>query len=93
MNNHNLIMDVKALHHWYWSKNTSQENGFYFTYDCIDHLLCDVLTPSEKARAKRCIKNGGFFTFGDRGLHCCNSLKAINVYRFFLKVFDVDFTA
>lgn len=38
-------------------------------------------------------ENGGFFTFGDKGLHCCNSLKAINVYRFFLKVFNVDFTA
>lgn len=93
MHNENLILDVKALHNWYCDNNINQENGFYYSLDSITHSLCDVLTPSEKARAKRCIKNGGFFTFGDKGLHCCNSLKAINVYRFFLKVFNVDFTA
>lgn len=93
MHNEKLILNVKALHDWYYNNNINQENGLYYKMDYINLVLCDVLTPSEKARAKRCIKNGGFFTFGDMGLYCCNSLKAINVYRFFLKVFNVDFTA
>lgn len=58
--------------------------------DGIAYVLCEVLTPSEKARAKKAVKNGGFFAFGYNGLYCCNSLKKSNVHRFFKVNYNLD---
>lgn len=77
------------LQKWYNKNHLNHDDCFYYRYDDITYLLCDILTPSEKARAKACIKKGGFFTFGYNGLHCCSNKE--NANRFFKKFLGVEF--
>ena len=64
--------------------------AFYNDMDSIAYVLCEVLTSQEKARARKAVKNGGFFTFGYNGLYCCNSLKESTVKRFFKKNYNLS---
>ena len=83
---------VKAIKDFYYNHNLEQSNTFYDDVSYIQHVLCEVLTPQEKARAKRAIKNGGFFTFGYDGLACCNSCDDKNVKRFFKRNYNIDWS-
>lgn len=65
-------------------------DSIYFDTDSIQYVLCDVLTPQEKARAKKAIKNCGFFTFGYDGLACCNSCEEESVKRFFKRNYGLE---
>ena len=79
--------NVKFIKNWFNNEN----NGLYFKREYLTHVLCDVLTRSERATFNRAIKNGGFVTFGDDGLHaCCNPTKE-NVKKFFKKHFNMDY--
>lgn len=73
----------KAIKDYFYNNNLEQSDTIFNDMDSIAYVLCEVLTPSEKARARKAVKNGGFFTFGYNGLYCCNSLKKSTVHRFF----------
>lgn len=73
----------KQVQDYFYSKGLEQNDTIYNDMDSITYVLCEVLTPSEKARTKKSVKNGGFYTFGYNGLCCCNSLKKSSVKRFF----------
>ena len=73
----------KQIQDYFYNNNLEQSDTIFNDMDSIAYVLCEVLTPSEKARAKKAVKNGGFFTFGYNGLYCCNSLKKSTVHRFF----------
>lgn len=62
----------KAIQDYFYNNNLHASDTIYNDMDSIAHVLCEVLTSSEKARAKKAVKNGGFFTFGYNGLyyHC-----------------------
>lgn len=87
------MADIKAIKDWFYEKGLDSDNTFYDNVDYIQHVLCDVLTGSEKARARKSIKQGGFFTFGYDGLACCNSCDDKSVKRFFKKNYGVDWEA
>lgn len=84
------MVNVKAIKEFYYNHNLEKNNTFYDDVSYIQYVLCEVLTPQEKARARKAIKNGGFFTFGYDGLACCNSCSETNVKRFFKRNFDVE---
>lgn len=84
------MVNVKAIKEFYYDHNLEENNTFYDDVSYIQHVLCEVLTPQEKARARKAIKNGGFFTFGYDGLACCNSCSETNVKRFFKRNFDIE---
>ena len=73
----------KQVQDYFYNNHLEQNNTIYNDMDSIAYVLCEVLTPSEKARARKSVKNKGFFTFGYDGLYCCNSLKKSTVKRFF----------
>lgn len=79
--------NVKFIKQWFNDEN----NGLYFRSDDLTHVLCDVLTSSERATFKRAIKNGGFVTFGDDGMHACIKPTKENVQKFFKKHFNLDY--
>lgn len=85
------MVNVKAIKEFYYNHNLDTNNTFYDSMDNIQHVLCDVLTPQEKGRAKKAIKNGGFFTFGYDGLACCNSCELTSVKRFFKRNHGIEF--
>lgn len=75
---------------YFYDNQLEHSDTIYNDMDSIAYVLCEVLTPSEKARAKKAVKNGGFFTFGYSGLYCCNSLKESSVKRFFKKNYNLE---
>nr|DAT98312.1 MAG TPA: hypothetical protein [Caudoviricetes sp.] len=81
----------KQIQDYFYDNNLEQSDTIYNDLDSIAHVLCEVLTSSEKARAKKSVKNGGFFTFGYNGLYCCNSLKESTVKRFFKVNYGLSF--
>lgn len=81
----------KQIQDYFYDNHLEQSDTIYNDLDSITHVLCEVLTPNEKARAKKIVKNGGFFTFGYNGLYCCNSLKESTVKRFFKKNYGLSF--
>nr|DAS07004.1 MAG TPA: hypothetical protein [Caudoviricetes sp.] len=80
----------KQIQDYFYNNNLEQSDTIFNDMDSIAYVLCEVLTPSEKARAKKAVKNGGFFTFGYNGLYCCNSLKKSTVHRFFKVNYNLD---
>lgn len=80
----------KQIQNYFYNNNLEQSDTIFNDMDSIAYVLCEVLTPSEKARAKKAVKNGGFFTFGYNGLYCCNSLKKSTVHRFFKVNYNLD---
>ncbi len=83
---------VKAIKDFYYNHNLEQNNTFYDDVSYIQHVLCEVLTPQEKARAKKSYQEWGFFTFGYDGLACCNSCDDKNVKRFFKRNYNIDWS-
>lgn len=81
----------KQIQDYFYDNNLEQSDTIYNDLDSIAYVLCEVLTSSEKARAKKSVKNGGFFTFGYNGLYCCNSLNESNVKRFFKVNYGLSF--
>lgn len=61
----------KQIQDYFYNNNLEQSDTIFNDMDNIAYVLCEVLTSSEKARAKKAVKNGGFFTFGYNGLYCC----------------------
>lgn len=55
----------KAIQDYFYNNNLEQSVTIFNDMDSIAYVLCEVLTPSEKARARKAVKNGGFFTFMD----------------------------
>lgn len=84
------MVDVKAIKEFFFNHNLERNDSIYFGTDAIIYVLCEVLTPQEKARAKKSIKNGGFFTFGYNGLACCNSCEEASVKRFFKRNYGLE---
>ena len=80
----------KAIKDYFYNNNLEQSDTIFNDMDSIAYVLCEVLTPSEKARARKAVKSGGFFTFGYNGLYCCNSLKQSTVKRFFKVNYGLD---
>ena len=80
----------KAIQDYFYNNNLHASDTIFNDMDSIAYVLCKVLTSSEKARAKKAVKNGGFFTFGYNGLYCCNSLKKSTVHRFFKVNYNLD---
>lgn len=72
------MLDIKVIKDFFYENNLERNNTLFYDMDAILWVLCEVLTPQEKARAKKAIKNGGFFTFGYDGLACCNSCEDKN---------------
>lgn len=87
------MADIKAIKDYFYNNNLDTDDTFYDSMDYIQHVLCEVLTPSEKARARKSIKQGGFFTFGYNGLACCNSCEDASVKRFFKRNYGLDWEA
>lgn len=81
----------RQIKDYFYSNNLEQSDTIFNDIDSIAYVLCEVLTSSEKARAKKAVKNGGFFTFGYNGLYCCNSLKKSTVKRFFKVNYNKEF--
>jgi hypothetical protein len=81
----------KQIKDYFYDNNLEQSDTIYNDLDSIAYVLCEVLTSSEKARAKKSVKNGGFFTFGYNGLYCCNSLKESTIKRFFKVNYGLSF--
>lgn len=81
----------KQIKDYFYDNNLEQSDTIYNDLDSIAYVLCEVLTPNEKSRARKSVKNGGFFTFGYNGLYCCNSLKESNVKRFFKVNYGLSF--
>lgn len=81
----------KQIQDYFYDNNLEHSDTIYNDLDSIAYVLCEVLTSSEKARAKKSVKNGGFFTFGYNGLYCCNSLNKSNVKRFFKVNYGLSF--
>lgn len=81
----------KQIQDYFYNNNLEQSDTIYNDLDSIAYVLCEVLTSSEKARARKSVKNGGFFTFGYNGLYCCNSLKESTVKRFFKVNYGLSF--
>lgn len=81
----------RQIKDYFYSNNLEHSDTIYNDMDSIVYVLCEVLTPSEKARARKAVKNGGFFTFGYNGLYCCNSLKGSTVKRFFKVNYNKEF--
>lgn len=50
----------KQVQDYFYNNHLEQNNTIYNDMDSIAYVLCEVLTPSEKARAKKSVKNGGF---------------------------------
>lgn len=85
------MLDIKAIKDYFYNHHELvQDDSLYDDMSYIQHVLCEVLTPQEKARAKKSIKNGGFFTFGYNGLACCNSCEEASVKRFFKRNYGLD---
>lgn len=84
-------ISYKTIKDYFYSNNLHASDTIFNDMDSIAYVLCEVLTSSEKARAKKAVKNGGFFTFGYNGLFCCNSLKKSNVKRFFKVNYNLEF--
>lgn len=81
----------RQIEDYFYNNHLEQSDTIYNDMDSIAYVLCEVLTSSEKARAKKSVKNGGFFTFGYNGLYCCNSLKESTVKRFFKVNYGLSF--
>lgn len=81
----------KQIKDYFYDNNLEQSDTIYNDLDSIAYVLCEVLTPNEKARARKSVKNGGFYTFGYNGLYCCNSLKKSTVKRFFKVNYGLSF--
>lgn len=86
------MADIKAVKDFFYNHNLEANNTFYDSMNYIQHVLCEVLTSQKKARAKKAIKNGGFFTFGYDGLACCNSCDDKAVKRFFKRNYGIDWS-
>jgi len=80
----------EQIQDYFYNNNLERSDTIFNDMDSIAYVLCEVLTSSEKARAKKAVKNGGFFTFGYNGLYCCNSLKKSTVHRFFKVNYGLD---
>ena len=81
----------KQIQDYFYNNHLEHSDTIFNDMDSIAYVLCEVLTPSEKARAKKAVKNGGFYTFGYNGLYCCNSLKESTVKRFFKINYNKEF--
>ena len=57
----------KQIKDYFYNNNLHANDIIYNDMDSIAYVLCEVLTSSEKARAKKAVRNGGFFTFGYNG--------------------------
>lgn len=79
----------RQIKDYFYNNNLEHSDTIYNDMDSIAYVLCEVLTSSEKARARKAVQNGGFFTFGYSGLYCCNSLKKSTVKRFFKKNYNL----
>ena len=80
----------RTIQDYFYNNHLEQSDTIYNDIDSIAYVLCEVLTSQEKARARKAVKNGGFFTFGYNGLYCCNSLKKSTVQRFFKKNYNLS---
>lgn len=80
----------RQIEDYFYNNNLEHSDTIYNDMDSIAYVLCEVLTPSEKARARKAVNNKGFFTFGYNGLYCCNSLKKSTVKRFFKKNYNLE---
>lgn len=85
-------MDIpyKVVQNFFYENKLERIDTIYNDLDSIAYVLCEVLTSQEKARARKAVKHGGFFTFGYNGLYCCNSLKKSTVQRFFKKNYNLS---
>ena len=83
--------NVKFIKEWWYTTGEEEYNGIYTSMSDLQHLLCDVIEPHEKATFKRAIKNGGFVTFGDDGMHACIKPTKENIQKFFKKHFNLDY--
>lgn len=81
----------RQIKDYFYDNNLHASDTIYNDLDSIAYILCEVLTSQEKARAKKAVKSGGFFTFGYNGLYCCNSLKESTVKRFFKVNYNKEF--
>ena len=86
-----MCIPYKQIKDYFYSSHLEQSDTIYNDLDSIAYVLCEVLTSSEKARARKSVKNGGFYTFGYNGLYCCNSLKKSTVKRFFKVNYGLSF--
>lgn len=86
-----MYIPYKQIQDYFYSNNLECSDTIFNDMDSIAYVLCEVLTSSEKTRAKNAVKNGGFFTFGYNGLYCCNSLKKSTVKRFFKVNYNLSF--
>lgn len=84
-----MYIPYKQIVDYFYDNQLEHSDTIYNDMDSIVYVLCEVLTSSEKARARKAVKNGGFFTFGYTGLYCCNSLKKSTVKRFFKKNYNL----
>ena len=80
----------RTIQDYFYNNNLHASDTIYNDLDSIAYVLCEVLTSQEKARARKAVKNGGFFIFGYNGLYCCNSLKKSTVQRFFKKNYNLS---
>lgn len=87
------MVERKDIKEFYFNHNLERNDTIYFDTDAIRYVLCEVLTSSEKARARKSIKQGGFFTFGYNGLACCNSCDDASVKRFFKRNYGLNWEA
>nr|DAV66589.1 MAG TPA: hypothetical protein [Caudoviricetes sp.] len=86
-----MYIPYKQIQDYFYDNNLEQSDTIFNDMDSMAYVLCEVLTPNEKSRAKKSVKNGGFFTFGYNGLYCCNSLKESTVKRFFKVNYGLSF--
>ena len=59
----------RTIQDYFYNNNLHASDTIYNDLDSIAYVLCEVLTSQEKARARKAVKNGGFFTFGYNGLY------------------------
>ena len=85
-----MNISYNTIRDYFYQNHLERNNTIYNSLDSINYVLCEVLTSQEKARARKAVKNGGFFTFGYNGLYCCNSLKESTVKRFFKKNYNLE---
>lgn len=86
-----MYIPYKQIVDYFYDNQLEHSDTIYNDMDSIAYVLCEVLTSSEKAWARKAVKNGGFFTFGYSGLYCCNSLKDSTMKRFFKVNYGLSF--